>query len=361
MPAPIVVGALAGGVVGYIVGKDQQVQPIYAHTPRNEPTPALPEPHIHVSRRILGVGERMAAVEWQVTGNTIIVEDMTLTGRLFVRFNDLSSESIAMHLVNKIVFAVPFWRLFFDAPVQLSGSFTIVVGTGLELHERPLRAEMAELAARLGSPNTFDRRGDIVWMDDFEDNINKWVITTWGVGASVVLSTEAARNGARSAKLVTGNAINESASIEVICPILLIANVGFEFSFAGNPPNSVHEVSPNILTGTHLISPRIEYIASTGTLRIRNEFLQWINLITGHNLRSSIRCFHTMKVVVDVPARRYIRLLLDSLTFDISQHNILVTPDTRTPDTHFNILYRTTTAVTRITYIDNVIITQNEP
>ncbi len=53
MTTPLVAEILAGGIIGYVVGKDQQVQPIYAPKLGNEAMPALPEPpepHTHLSR-----------------------------------------------------------------------------------------------------------------------------------------------------------------------------------------------------------------------------------------------------------------------------------------------------------------------
>ncbi|MBT9148555.1 MAG: hypothetical protein DDT32_02330 [Syntrophomonadaceae bacterium] len=362
MPAPIIAGALAGGIIGYIVGKDQQVQPIYAPKPGGEAMQALPEPHTHLSRKVIGVGETLVtAAEWQVTGNTIIVEGMTLTGRLFVRFNDLNSETIALHQVNKIVFTVPFWRLFFDAPVQPVGAFTIVVGTGLELHERPLKAEMAELAARLGSINTFDRRGDVIWMDEFGDNINKWLIDRWGVGSSATLSTETALCGSRSAKLSTGSVSGNFSRIVRYQHIPLDTPIGFEVSFAGIPWGGEHRFDPSINTGTHFVITAVRFIASTGTLSVWIRPHTWLTLVSGLTILDHLQAFSTIKVIYNIPARRYHRVYFNNLAFDVSAHSFNEDVDTHMPCIIPSIQFTTRTAVSLATYIDNVIITRNEP
>ncbi len=131
MPAPIIAGALAGGVTGYIAGKGRQRRPIYV-CEGEERVPVLPESHNHFNKRFISLGTRLSASEWQVVGNTIIVED--ITGQLNVRFDTLDSDSIALHEIRRIVLDVPFWRLFFDAPVQLGASAVLVVGIGLEVH-----------------------------------------------------------------------------------------------------------------------------------------------------------------------------------------------------------------------------------
>ncbi len=329
--------------------------------PENVATTARPVPHTHLSRRVFGVGAMMTAVEWQVTGNTIIVEDMTLTGRLFVRFNDLNSESIALHQVNKIVFTVPFWRLFFDAPAQPTGLFTIIVGTGLELHERPLKVELAELAARVGSINTFDRRGEIVWMDDFEDNINKWFVEISGTGASVALSTETALYGARSAKLTTGNAVGNLSQITRHQHISIDTLIGFEVSFAGIPFNCEYHFRVLISMGTHIASTALRFIVPPRTLSLWTRAGDWHVIASGLNVFTSPHSFSTIKIVYDVPNRRYYRVHFNNLIFDISAHRFFEEAAANMPCIIPSIQFATRTAMNLSTYIDNVIITRNEP
>ncbi|MBT9142837.1 MAG: hypothetical protein DDT29_01233 [Dehalococcoidia bacterium] len=132
MPTPIITaGALAGGVVGYIVGKGRQRRPIYV-CEGEECAPVLPESHNHFNKRSISLETRLSASEWQVAGNTIIVEH--ITGQLNVRFDTLDSDSIALHEIRRIVFEVPFWRLFFDAPAQLGASAILIIGIGVEVH-----------------------------------------------------------------------------------------------------------------------------------------------------------------------------------------------------------------------------------
>ena len=47
--------------------------------------------------------------------------------------------------------------------------------------------DLGELAARLGSIVSHDRRGDVIWLDGFEDGLDKWQPTTSGSGAAVDL------------------------------------------------------------------------------------------------------------------------------------------------------------------------------
>ena len=95
-------------------------------------------------------------------------------------------------------------------------------------------ADLGELAVRLGSIITFDRRGDIVWFDDFEGDVFKWERDPSGVDAAIIVSPEAARNGAFSAKLTTGNLADDHATILHHLPYPVTSRVGFEISFTVN-------------------------------------------------------------------------------------------------------------------------------
>ncbi|GAJ22875.1 unnamed protein product, partial [marine sediment metagenome] len=81
-------------------------------------------------------------------------------------------------------------------------------------------SDMAELATRLGSIVTFDRRGDVAFLDDYESGIEKWVEshaegTEWG---TVGLSARAAESGSFSTKLVTKGTVDGYAQVIYTLP-----------------------------------------------------------------------------------------------------------------------------------------------
>ncbi|GAI16225.1 unnamed protein product, partial [marine sediment metagenome] len=92
--------------------------------------------------------------------------------------------------------------------------------------------DMAELVARLGSIVTFDRRGNIIWLDDFEGTLGKWGIETEGAGYSAQLSAEAARSGGFSAKLISPDDEEDRIGLKRWFPLPVESNIGFEFSWA---------------------------------------------------------------------------------------------------------------------------------
>ena len=61
--------------------------------------------------------------------------------------------------------------------------------------------DVAELVVRLGSPVSFDRRGNVVLIDDFAASVIKWSYPGYGTGNGHELSTAWAKSGSQSLKL----------------------------------------------------------------------------------------------------------------------------------------------------------------
>ena len=222
-------------------------------------------------------------------------------------------------------------------------------------------SDMAELAARLGSIDTFDRRGDVVWLDNFEDNIDKWEILLGGVGAAAVLSTEAARNGARSAKLTTGNLANNYALIRKHLPSPVPSKVGFEVSFTVDDDLNGLYFALQLLDGVNRHVAMINYHPDTDRLYYYDNAGVEQLIAAGLNLQAAIYHFHTLKLVADMVNYRYVRLILNEVTYDLSNFTMQAIPDATLPTLWAYVAAFTGVAANLSIYVDDAIITQNEP
>jgi hypothetical protein len=221
---------------------------------------------------------------------------------------------------------------------------------------------LAELAARLGSIHTFDRRGEVLWKDDFEDGITRWSPATDGVGGSVVASSAYAKNGAVSAKLTTGNLIDNYALIQAFLSFPKLTKIGFEISFSYNDSLKAYQFGLELNDGVNFHSARLRYTTATGTLAIRTGIVTWVDLTPTQTLLNGYHyLFNTMKLVFDTNAKKYVRAILNNQYYDISQYNVYSTPSVTAP--YILSFVNVTTGVNSIqsTYVDDAIITQNEP
>lgn len=222
-------------------------------------------------------------------------------------------------------------------------------------------ADVGELVARLGSIVTYDRRGDIVWLDDFESDILKWSYTTFGTGGSFEATAETARNGGFCAKLTTPT--GELANITIIkkVPYPVLGKFGYEASFTKDDDHDFILLSSYLFDGTNykyagikvdITNSRLMYIDSKGI---------WQSLATGITLYEAKDLFYTLKFVVDWVNSKYVRAIFANIEYDLSTYGVYTFGDTRAPYLTIQVMEVTATEAAIIGYVDDVILTQNEP
>lgn len=219
----------------------------------------------------------------------------------------------------------------------------------------------AELAARLGSIHTFDRRGDIIWMDDFEGATLKWDNVT-GVGTgTIALSTARAHNGTQSVKYDISAGVGSSTNMAHPMALPVDSTLGFEISFTGKPQIERIGIKVYLYTGTAYTLFQCWYSLLTNVLYIVGDGGADIPLAVGLMLLENDYCFHTMKMVADYKTGRYVRVILNDNEYDASAYagdgGAIGT------ETQLNIMiyaYNNNVA-SQPMYWDDFILTQNEP
>jgi len=220
----------------------------------------------------------------------------------------------------------------------------------------------AELAARLGSPVRYERRGDLYFLDSFECGLNKCVLYAVGTGGSLDLVTAPARTGGYACKITTATGEINFAAPEYRFPLIAYnKKMGAEFHWAYGD-DITHVIlqlavqSPNTLSVVgirlRLSDGLIEYLNSTGN---------WAS--TGHNYIVEIRdnLFHALKLVFDPPNAHYLRLYLDGQEFDLSSFYGQAVAYAANPSVALRPGFQGWADHAGYGYIDDVIFTLNEP
>lgn len=218
-------------------------------------------------------------------------------------------------------------------------------------------ADMGELAVRLGSIVTYDRRGDVIFMDDFEGGEMKWVDPT----AYVVVSTDYAFTGSFSCKLTPPAAIGGDRFIgRSIFPGVL-GKYGLETTLLLHSDVDM----PRIQIG-HLVDGVahfyvVRYRIAAKTLEYQTGLDAWTEFADGLELFKADPCWHKFKLVADLATNKFARLLIDEHTYDISSYDPYV--GTTAIQNAISVLIggERAAAVTGSMYVDNAIVTQNEP
>lgn len=222
-------------------------------------------------------------------------------------------------------------------------------------------ADMAELAARLGSIVTFDRRGDVIFLDDFESGLAKWEISGSGAGYAAAQSAFTARNGAYSAKLTTGSTLGQQIQIARYMPYPVLSSFGLEVSFTINANLDYMRFQLEIYDGVNAQSFSMQYEVDTDELKVFKGGVGYTVIASGLALRPYDQQFHTMKLVGDYATKKYRRLILNERFYDLSSWNSWQFASANAPRLTALVLATSVPAANTSFYVDDAIITQNEP
>lgn len=236
-------------------------------------------------------------------------------------------------------------------------------GYGESMRTVDMQSELHELAARLGSPVAYDRRGRIVWSDDFDGLQLRWVPTvTAGVG-DVGLTSALPYCGDQCCHMKTGAVLNDYTAITRGMYLPLDKNLGFQSAFRldSSWDNAYLDFQMLLYDGTnlHLASLRVNSTGAVWTGQYYTSAGGWTSALTTWSPRVS-STWHQIKMVVDFTNGLMVRGLIDNNVIDLSAIPTNKTADT-TQALDLRIKLTTLGAASRECWIDNVILTDCEP
>lgn len=219
---------------------------------------------------------------------------------------------------------------------------------------------LAELAARLGSPVTYDRRGDVIWYDDFESGVEKWRYI--GAGGGLDWASDAVAKGGFSGKLYTKNVADSSVLGLTYLPMPLLSKIGIELSLFRSVNTKYIIIELLLYDGTNRYDARATYTLATETWQYQDSGGVDHNLLPTLELSPTYTQFHVIKLVADFTTGLYTRLLVNNIFYDLSNLAMQATAaPAQAPSLHLNLSVTTNANISASIHIDNVILTQNEP
>lgn len=221
--------------------------------------------------------------------------------------------------------------------------------------------DMGELAARLGSPITFDRRGDVVWIETFNESLSNWS-SAGDTGYSVTQSAEKALSGGISCKTVAPNKVDTLAQIVRRTFLPVSSRIGLEFAFL--PDTEAEDIILYIwaFDGSSRWQAVICIDLSDDEITYMNDAASEVVLATGVNVRQSGDTWHIAKLVIDLANDEYVRFRLDNVEYSMAGLGMYETASSVAPYLSLQLWNSKASPSATITvYFDNVILTQNEP
>jgi len=221
--------------------------------------------------------------------------------------------------------------------------------------------DLGELAVRLGSPTIFDRRGDVFFIDTFENGLMRWDWGVDGLGAGVTLSVEYAQHGGYSVKLIGGSDEDRYALINTQLQALWPGRWGLECACAYDTSTDKVIWTFEYGDGENTYYFKIRNDRVDQTLEYFKEGAQWIVFATDVWPFIGPFAWYNFKLVIDTDTKEYVRFLAAADEWDISQVVPHFVPMTGIPYFWVEIEVISEVGMNGTLFVDSVIVSFNEP
>ena len=175
----------------------------------------------------------------------------------------------------------------------------------------------SELAARLGSPSTYDWRGQVLYCNTFADGLVFARVRESGTGAEVVVDPTKAMFGGYSAKMTGGSTTPWLADIYYYVTYSPSLVMGIQSAFFCGQPNGDFQITIVRDNGVTVYTAVLEVDIANGDLNYWTTGGTWAKL-ADVSLVSAAYAFYHVKMVVDFSTGKYVRALFGDVEYDMS-------------------------------------------
>lgn len=221
--------------------------------------------------------------------------------------------------------------------------------------------DMAELAARLGSPVVYDRAGQVVWFTDFEHGLQGSVITVDHENSEGIVSASRSFRGAYSLKMHPRAAASSRVSWIRLLHHLPAGDVGAEIAISLDTDPLTFELNLSDYAGDDQTQAVLKYLPATGNWEVGDNVLGWVGVLSGFSLYPSGGAWYPVKLIADFVSKKYVKVLIGEHVIDLSDYFLVVDPEVSPRQLTVGMTVRGNAATHAPVWIDGIIVTQNEP
>lgn len=221
--------------------------------------------------------------------------------------------------------------------------------------------DIGELAVRLGSPVTWDRRGTVIGFDTFKDGLGFCQVPTPPAGVTIATDTDLWLIDGKSLKFSFANMITEEPYVNWYLPSPAQGKLGAEMAFAQEIGQSKVSllVSHHWLTKDYYGKVIFDRVAGTlAYLKSDNTEVVFATSVTAWNLNVFVNVW---KLVIDSEACEYVRFLANEHEYDLTgialRERIISAPH----NMYVKVQVYNKTLMECYFWLDRVVFTQNEP
>ena len=181
---------------------------------------------------------------------------------------------------------------------------------------------LGDAAARMGSIKTYDPRGRVAWMDDFEATILHWDTFNAGPDGSQALDTAYCRNGNQSCRLTSNTGIGTSEISRYLSRPRNV-NLGIEMHFSAAANFDTLSFYLRLWDGAVVSETGMMIREAPAQIEYQNAGGGLTNTGFLPCLSGELTHFHDVKMVYDFQALEYKRVMYDYQELDLSGQGVL--------------------------------------
>ena len=221
--------------------------------------------------------------------------------------------------------------------------------------------DLAEHAVRLGVISSIDRSGEILIFENFGDSLGRGTIALGGWGAESDISSVKFRNGGFSLKMKSGNDTRSYVIYGLNTPYPSLSNYGLEAWFYLDSNVDFCRLSLSYYDGVYSNEYIINFNIVDENIKIFDSDGNWQDVDISFKYASVNQPFIGVKLTVDLVNGIFKQLKILNTVYDISSYSAYRTLDATIKSILANFRVNSVDGEYGIIYLDNMIITQNEP
>ena len=218
----------------------------------------------------------------------------------------------------------------------------------------------AELAARLGSPVTFERSGSIQLMETFEYGSQRWNFATDGANLEHSITPTVSSHGGYSLKLGGGVDLGKYTLAQMKQHAVHQGKIGVSCKFC--IPGSCESVDMYLMLydGANVHEARVRYRSVDHKLDVYLAAVGWTEVDDALGMASEDWAWNQWKFVIDPATYHYVRLLFNNQLIDVSDREYYHTGSLAGSKVWLKIYVYSRDGESDVLYVDDVVLTAVE-
>lgn len=221
--------------------------------------------------------------------------------------------------------------------------------------------DMGEAVVRLGSIDSFNRAGNVIFMESFNFGMQRWA-ASGGVGdGSIGLTPDRYRSGPFSLEVVNPTTSPYRQWIYGLLPYPDSDTIGMEASFIIRSATDAFDLCLWVYDGETYKRAEVRYDYLDRALYYMDSDEAWAVLMEDVNPYPSSLLFHTLRFVINIDDNQYKRVVFDSLDIARLSYGFHTEASAVSPVIQSHVRFYAADDTQPVHYLDDVIITVNEP